>query len=218
MPSNECSFVAGIACSGGNRYSVAHISEWLRATIMDTVGFTSMGEGTREDYAFLGQFRGEDRTQVADNLLSFLKRLDGPTNGLKINRYQHSLQTATRAYRDGADEETVVCALLHDIGDMLAPDNHSQIAAAILRPFVSEKNYWIVFHHGLFQGYYYYHHIGKDRDGRERFRDHPHYQACVDFCERWDQSSFDPDYDTLTLEFFEPMVRRLFAGEPRGLD
>jgi hypothetical protein len=157
---------------------------------METVSFTSMSQGTREDYAFLEQFRGEDRAQVADNLLSFLKRLDGPTNGLKINRYH----------------------------DMLAPDNHSQVAAAILRPFISEKNYWIVAHHGLFQGYYYYHHIGKDRDGRERLRGHPHYQACVDFCERWDQSSFDPDYDTLTFEFFEPMVRRLFAGEPRGFD
>ncbi len=186
--------------------------------MMDTVSFTSMSEGTREDYEFLEQFETEDRAQVADNLLYILKRMDGPTNGLKINRYQHSLQTATRAYRDGADEETVVCALLHDIGDMLAPDNHSQVAAAMLRPFVSEKNYWIVFYHGLFQGYYYYHHIGKDRDGRERFRDHPHYQACMDFCERWDQPSFDPDYDTLTLEFFEPMVRRLFAGEPRGLE
>jgi predicted HD phosphohydrolase len=150
--------------------------------MMDTVGFTSMSEGTREDYEFLEQFETEDRAQVADNLLYILKRMGGPTNGLKINRYQHSLQTATRAYRDSADEETVVCALLHDIGDILAPDNHSQIAAAILRPFVSEKNYWIVLHHGLFQGYYYYHHIGKDRDGRERFRDHPHYQACMDFC------------------------------------
>lgn len=186
--------------------------------MMETVSFASMSEGTREDYEFLEQFKGEDRAKVADNLLDIFKRMDGPTNGLKINRYQHSLQTATRAYRDGADEETVVCALLHDIGDMLAPDNHSQIAAAILRPFISEKNYWIVLHHGLFQGYYYYHHIGKDRDGRERFRDHPHYQACVDFCQRWDQSSFDPDYDTLTLEFFEPMVRRLFASEPRGFD
>ena len=186
--------------------------------MMETVSFTSMSEGTREDYEFLEQFKTEGRSKVADNLLSILKRMDGPTNGLKINRYQHSLQTATRAYRDGADEEAVVCALLHDIGDMLAPDNHSQIAAAILRPFVSEKNYWIVLHHGLFQGYYYYHHIGKDREGRERFRDHPHYQACVDFCEGWDQSSFDPDYDTLALEFFEPMVRRLFAGEPRGFD
>jgi predicted HD phosphohydrolase len=185
---------------------------------METVSFTSMSEGTREDYEFLEQFKGEDRAKVADNLLYILKRMDGPTNGLKINRYQHSLQTATRAYRDGADEETVVCALLHDIGDMLAPDNHSQIAAAILRPFVSEKNYWVILHHGLFQGYYYYHHIGKDRDGREQFREHPYYQACVDFCARWDQSSFDPEYDTLTLEFFEPMVRRVFAGESQGFD
>ncbi|MEE9158984.1 MAG: HD domain-containing protein [Acidiferrobacterales bacterium] len=185
---------------------------------MKTVSFTRMDRGTREDYMLLEQLFSRERERVADNILAILKQTAIPDSGYRIDRYQHSLQTATRAYRDGADEETVVCALLHDIGDILAPDNHSQVAAAILRPFVSEKNYWIIAHHGLFQGYYYYHHVGKDRDGRERFRDHPHYQACVDFCERWDQSSFDPDYDTLTLEFFEPMVRRLFAGEPRGVD
>ena len=135
----------------------------------------------------------------------------GDRLGYQVDRYTHSLQTASRALRDGADEETVVCALLHDIGDVLAPDNHSAVAAAILRPFVGERNHWVVQHHGLFQGYYYFHHRGEDRNARDRYRGHPHYQACVDFCERWDQQSFDPDYPTLPLTRFEPMVRRVFA-------
>ena len=133
----------------------------------------------------------------------------------QISRLEHCLQTATRAERDGADDETVVCALLHDIGDVLAPANHSQVAAALLQPYVSEKNHWIIKHHGVFQGYYYFHFYGLDREARERYRDHEHYQACVDFCANWDQASFDPGYDTYPLEHFESRVRALFAREPR---
>ena len=113
--------------------------------------------------------------------------------------------------RDGADEETIVCALLHDIGDVLSPDNHSQVVAAILQPFISERNFWVLKHHGLFQGFYYFHHINKDRNIREKFKDHQFYQACVDFCFKWDQCSFDPNYDNLPLEHFEPMVRRVMS-------
>ncbi len=133
----------------------------------------------------------------------------------RISRLEHCLQTATRAERDGADDETVICALLHDIGDILAPNNHSAVAADLLAPFVSEKNEWIVRHHGLFQGYYYFHHYGMDRDARDRYRGHEHFDACADFCARWDQVSFDPDYETLPLEHFEARVRALFAKEPR---
>ena len=107
-------------------------------------------------------------------------------------------------------------ALLHDIGDSIAPDNHSALAAAVLRPFVSEENHWLVKHHGVFQGYYFWHHIGGDRDARERYRGHPCFEMTANFCERWDQRAFDPDYETLPLEAFEPAVRRLFAKEPRG--
>ena len=135
--------------------------------------------------------------------------------GYQVDRYTHSLQSATRAERDGADEETIVCALLHDIGDVLAPNNHSEVAAEILRPYVSERNYWIVRHHGLFQGYYYFQHINKDRNVRDRYKDHSHYQACIDFCQKWDQCSFDPNYDTLPLEHFEPMLKRVFQ-QPRN--
>ena len=183
-----------------------------------TVSFTRKDQCTREDYLFLDEMYKNVRSPVADNVLGMLEQLKGPYLGYKIDRYEHSLQSATRAYRDGADEETIVCALLHDIGDPLAPDNHSQVAAAILRPFVSEKNYWVIQHHGVFQTYYYNHHYGKDRNFRDRFRDSPHYDACVYFCEHYDQRSFDPEYDWLPLEFFEPMVRRLFAGKPNSFD
>ena len=138
-----------------------------------------------------------------------LRAMDGPSP-YRISRLEHSLQTATRAENDGADEETVVCALLHDIGDELSPLNHSQVAAAVLRPYVTEKNHWIVEQHGLFQGYYWLHHYGRDRDERDRYAHHPWYEDCVAFCARWDQTSFDPDFTTAPLSHFEPMVVRLF--------
>ena len=184
---------------------------------MQTVSFTRMDQGTAAEYAFLGGLWDEHKHQhLVGNVLGLLGQMRGPTLGYKIDRYQHSLQSATRAQRDGADEEMVVAALLHDIGDVIAPDNHSQLAAAVLRPYVSEKTHWIVQHHGIFQGYYFWHHIGGDRDAREHYRGHPHFEACADFCERWDQTSFDPDYDTLPLEAFEPMVHRIFARTPHG--
>jgi len=149
---------------------------------------------------------------VSDRLLELLKAMKGDKLGYQVDRYTHSLQSATRAESDGADEETVVCALLHDLGDVIAPDNHSEVIASILRPYICEKNHWVLKHHGLFQGYYYFHHIGGDRNARERFKDHPFYQDCVDFCEKWDQTSFDPDYPTLPLEYFEPMVRNVLTA------
>ena len=143
--------------------------------------------------------------------------LAGDTGGYAVDRLTHSLQTATRAHRDGRDEEYVVCALVHDIGDTLASLNHAELAAVIVEPFVSELNHWIVKHHGIFQGYYFFHHIGLDRNMRDRYREHPHWQACADFCAAYDQNSFDPGYDTLPLAFFEPMVRRVFAAPKRSL-
>jgi predicted HD phosphohydrolase len=179
---------------------------------MKQVSFTQMKDGTREEYEFLGPIYHEHHRQtLADEVLLMLKKLEGPRLGYPIDRFQHSLQSATRAMRDGADDETIVCALLHDIGDTIAPENHSQMAAAVLKPYISEKNHWIILHHGLFQGYYYFHHLDLDRNARDEFRDHPHFQACADFCEKYDQNCFDPDYDTLPLETFEPLVRDLFA-------
>ena len=179
-----------------------------------TVSFTSMAAGTREDYELLERLEAQFASSTADRVLEQLKGLAGSLAGYKVDRLEHSLQSATRAYRDGAEEEMVVAALLHDIGDLLAPHNHSEMAAAVLKPYVSERTYWVVRQHGLFQSYYYAHHTGGDRNARDRYIDHPWYQDAVDFCHRWDQSSFDPEYDSLPLEFFEPMVRRVFAREP----
>ena len=178
------------------------------------VQFTAMVDGTQADYDIIFADEAAKAGQFADRVLDWLRQLDGDSP-YHITRLGHSLQTATRAERDGADDETIVCALLHDIGDVLAPANHSEVAAALLAPYVSEKNHWIVKHHGLFQGYYWFHFADGDPNARDVHRDHEHYQACVEFCANWDQPSFDPDYETLPLEHFEPKVRALFAREPR---
>jgi predicted HD phosphohydrolase len=181
---------------------------------METVRFTRMSDGTAEDYALLDRYGQEFAAGLADRVLGHFRMLEGSFAGHRVNRYVHSLQTASRAHRDGADEETVVAALLHDIGDIFAPANHAEYAATVLRPYVSDATHWVVKHHGLFQLYYYGHHVGLDRDARERYRGHPHFERTVEFCEKWDQVSFDPDYDTMPLEAFEPMVRRIFARSP----
>ncbi len=179
---------------------------------MQTVSFTRMQDGTREEYELLRDLEQPHLAGTADRLLRELALQDQETlAGYRITRLEHALQSATRAHRDGADIDWVVATLLHDIGDGLAPQNHDRFAAEILRPFVREEVTWVVENHGLFQSYYYGHHYGWDRNARDRFRDHPCYQSCVDFCERWDQSSFDPDYASEPLEYFEPMVRNVFA-------
>lgn len=181
---------------------------------MKTVSFTRLSDGTRAEYRFLARQEPAPGDSLATDVLALLRRLKGPSFGYRVDRYEHSLQTATRALRDGADEETVVCALLHDIGDTLAPENHGGLAAEILKPYVSAENHWVVAHHPVFQGYYYWHHLDKDRNTRDQYAGNPYYGACARFCERWDQESFDPDYDTMDIEIFEPMVRRLFARNP----
>lgn len=178
--------------------------------------YTRMADGTQEDYLLLQEYNKLLLNQVADRILLLLENLQESYPGNLIDRYQHSLQTATRAFRSGAEEELVVAALLHDIGDTLAPTNHAQLAATILKPYVSPSTHWIVEHHGIFQGYYFWHHIGSDRNAREKFRGHPYFELTVEFCHNWDQESFDPNYDTLPVSFFEPMVRRIFAREPWG--
>ena len=171
---------------------------------------TRMEDGTKEDYEILEQLQQPFVDELADRVLAHLRQLEGSFGGMLVDRLTHSLQTATRAQRDGRDEEYVVCALLHDIGDLLATHNHADLAAAILKPFVSERNLWIVEHHAIFQGYYFWHHVGADRNAREKYRDHPHFEDTAEFCALYDQCSFDPDYDTLPLEHFEPMVKRVF--------
>lgn len=180
---------------------------------MDTVNFTSMADGTREEYEFLDRFEEIFTDDLPKRILQHLERLDDSISGYKVSRLEHTLQSATRAYRAGESEELVVAALVHDIGDMIAPFSHSELAAAVLRPFVSEKIYWVVKHHGLFQMYYFAHHLGGDRNARECYRDHPWYEDAVRFCELYDQNCFDPGYESESLEFFAPMVQRLFRRE-----
>ena len=174
-----------------------------------TVGFTAMADGTAEDYRLLAPYEEQELAKVPDRFLGWLRAMDEHT-GYQVTRLGHSLQAATRALRAGEDEEMVVCALVHDVGDMLAPANHSEVAAAVVRPYVSARNYWILKHHGVFQGVYWFQHIGANPHARERWADHRWFQACADFCADYDQNSFDPDYPSESLEFFEPMVRRVF--------
>ncbi|NRA07908.1 MAG: phosphohydrolase [Myxococcales bacterium] len=181
---------------------------------LEQTTFTAMRQASREDYQKIGRHSLAYLSELPGRILTHLEILSGDTGGYAVDRLTHSLQSATRAQRDGRDDEYVACALLHDIGDTLACTNHAQLAATVLEPFVSEKNHWIVEHHGIFQGYYFFHHLGLERDMRDRFRDHPHWKDCAEFCEKYDQNSFDPAYDTLPLEHFEPLVAKVFA-EPR---
>jgi len=177
--------------------------------------FTRMQDSTREDWGIISAHFKDLAARLPDRVLGELQRLGGDYGGFQIDRLQHSLQTATLAHRDGRDEEYVVCALLHDVGDLLGSFNHPDIAAAVLKPFVSEQNLWMVEKHGIFQGYYFFHHIGMDRDMREQFRGHPCFAQTAEFCARFDAPAFDPAMDTMPLEAFAPMVRRLFAA-PRN--
>jgi predicted HD phosphohydrolase len=178
------------------------------------VSFRRMENGTREDYELLDRSEREYAQRLPDHVLAALSKLDHSLEGYPVSRLGHSLQAATRAMRDGADEELVVAALIHDIGDELAPYNHTEIAAAIIKPYVRPEVTWIVEKHGLFQNYYYVHHLGGNRNARDQYRDHPWYQACKDFCADWDQCSFDPDYPSEPLSTFEPMLRRVFSRPP----
>ena len=179
--------------------------------------FHAMTEGTQEDWQAIAAASVEFGRQLPDRLLAHLNMLKGDCGGFPVDRLEHSLQTATRAFRDGRDEEYVVCALMHDIGDILGPSNHAEIGAVILKPYVSERNHWMMEQHGIFQGYYFFHHLGLDRDMREQFRGHPDFEYTAQFCHLYDQSAFDPNYDSMPLEAFEPMLRRVVAAPKRSI-
>jgi predicted HD phosphohydrolase len=186
----------------------------------NTLSFVQMKDGTREDYLLLDQSERDYARGLPDRILETLRKLDHSLDGYKVSRLEHSLQTATRAEADGADEEMIVAALVHDIGDELAPYNHAEIAAGVLRPYVRPEVTWVVAQHALFQNYYYVHHLGGDRNARDRFKGHDYFDSCVRFCERWDQAAFDPAYPTKPLGHFEPLVRRIFgrqAHDPRSV-
>lgn len=179
--------------------------------------FTHMEDGSAEDWAIIAKDFAQYAALLPDRILTHLRLLDGDFGGFPVDRLTHSLQTATLAHRDGRDEEYVVCALLHDIGDTLGSFNHADIAAAILKPFVSEENLWMIEKHAIFQGYYFFHHLGLDRHLREQFKDYPQYTRTIEFCARYDAAAFDPDGEVLPLELFEPMLRRVFSQPRRSI-
>jgi predicted HD phosphohydrolase len=174
--------------------------------------FHRMQDSTAEDWRIIvGEFM-PFAGRLPDRVLAHLGLLEGDYGGFPVDRLFHCRQTATRALRDGREEEYVVCALLHDIGDTLGPFNHPEIAAAILKPFVSEANLWMVEHHGIFQGYNFFHHLGLDRNLRDRFAGHPHYDRTAEFVALYDDPAFDPAGPALPIAEFEPMLRRLMAA------
>ena len=181
---------------------------------MGTVSFRHMSEGTREDYELLDRMESAFIAALPERILKALRKLEHSLSGYQVSRLAHSLQAATRAEADGADEEMVLGALVHDIGDGLAPTNHSQLAAAVVRPYVRPEVTWVLEHHGVFQLYYYGHHIGADPNARDKYRGHRWFDSCAYFCEHYDQPAFDPDYPSRPLNHFEPLVRRIFSRTP----
>ena len=167
---------------------------------MKKVSFTEMKNGTKDDYQLLEKLESQYERKTADRILKYLASQTTTLEGYQVTRLEHALQAATRAYKNGESEEMVVATLLHDLGDELAPMNHSQYAASVIKPYVSEKTYWIILHHGLFQTYYSAEHLGGDKNAREKYKDAEHYQATIDFCENYDQASFDPNYKSMTLK------------------
>ena len=179
--------------------------------------FHHMKDGTLEDWEIIDAEFFEFRGTVYDRIKEHLLLLDGDCGGFPVDRLTHCLQTATLAYKDGKDEEYVVCALLHDIGDTLGPANHADVAAVLLEPYVSEANHWMVKHHAIFQGYYFFHYLGLDRNLRDQFKAHPHYERTLEFIEKYDAPAFDPDAECFELSFFAPMMERVFKKPKRSL-
>jgi predicted HD phosphohydrolase len=179
--------------------------------------FRAMTEGTLEDWQVIGREFEQFARQLPERIITHLDLLRGDTGGFPIDRLEHCLQTATRAHQAGRDEQYVVCALVHDIGDTLGPYNHADIAATIVQPYVSEENHWIVRHHGIFQGYYFFHYMGLDRNMREKFRGHPYFEKTEEFCRVFDQPAFDPAFQSMPLQAFEPMLRRVFQQPCRSI-
>ena len=181
---------------------------------MSQVKFTEMKNGSKEDYLLLDKHEKKFAENTGERLLKFMSTLDDTLEGYKVTRLEHSLQTATRALNDKADDEMIVAALFHDIGDELAPLNHSEYAATVLKPYVSEKTHWIIEKHGEFQMYYYAHHLGGNRNQRDKYKGHKYFLDTINFCEKWDQSSFDPNFKSLNIEDFRPYVQKIFSRKP----
>jgi predicted HD phosphohydrolase len=173
--------------------------------------FNCMEDSTKEEWTVILRDAKQMARSLPDRVIAHLRLLEGDFGGFPVDRFTHSLQSATLALQAGRDEEYVVCALLHDVGDTLGSFNHPDIAAAILKPFVSEENLWMVQNHAVFQGYNFFHHIDLDRNMRDMFKGHPYYERTAEFVELFDNRAFNASAETLPLNTFEPMLRRVMA-------
>lgn len=172
--------------------------------------FTAFDQSTKQDWELIAGRLPATQSMAAANIVEQLRMLERDHGGFPVSRLEHSLPTASRAENDGREEEYVLCALLHDIGDTLAPYDHPSIAAGIVKPFVSEANHWMVEHHGIFQGYDFWHHLGMDRDTRDRSAHSPYYERTEEYCAKYDQTTFDPDYVSAPLSHDEPSIATYF--------
>ena len=177
----------------------------------DRATYKDMASSTQKDWSIISGYAREFNQNLSYRILDHLRLLKDDHGGFSVDRLEHSLQTATRAYKDNRDDEYVICALMHDIGDMLGSHNHAEIGAAILKPFVSEKNHWMLNHHGIFQGYYFFDHLGLDKNMRDQFKGHDYFEYTAQFCHLYDQCAFDPNYESMSLDDFEPMVHRVLS-------
>jgi predicted HD phosphohydrolase len=176
--------------------------------------FTSMDTSTAEQWAVIGAETAKNQPRVAERVLMLLRSLGEVTDGFIVDQLTHCLQTATRAERDNADEELVLASLCHDIGKAISVPNHPAIAAEILKPYVRDDVYDVIRTHQDFQGRHYYHHFGGDPNARDQYAGAPWFDLGARFADDWDQKAFDPEYDTLPLEHFEPLVRSMFRPRP----
>lgn len=199
------------------RMATSHGRSEMKTSMMKLAKFKRMQDSTQEDWDIIKPQAAKFFSGLPERVLAHLKLLEGDFGGFPIDRYSHCLQSATLALKDGRDEEYVVCALLHDIGDTLGSYNHPEVAAAILKPFVSEANLWMIEHHGIFQGHNFFHYIGMDRNMRDQFKGHPHYERTLEFIDKYDSPAFDPDGEIYPLSTFEPMVQRVMGAPKRSI-
>ena len=190
-----------------------------KTTGLRRADFIALQTATPEDLAIVQKAEVALFDELPGRIMEHLQLLEFVPNGHPITQLEHSLQTATRAHQDGRDEDYVVCALLHDVGDILCPHDHAAFAAMLLKPFVCESLCWMIEKHAIFQQHYYFDTLGRNPNEREKYRESPYFDMTVEFCERYDQCSFDPGFSSLPLENFYPMVERVFQNryEDQGL-
>ena len=198
-----------------NKISVEYIREILELLNLESPTYTSVEYSNEDDWKYLFISFLADLIRVPDRIIAIFEL--GKNEDIisqPLSRYEHSLQTATLAYRDGRDDEYVICALLHDIGSQISGESHAEISASMLKSYVKPEYYWMVLNHNKFQGYHYWHYIGLNRNESDKLKDHPWYQLTYDFVEKYDTPAFDPNGEILPLEFFKPMIRKVFTIRP----